>query len=1826
MALADCIKKFGTAIDEDTAMAMLERSEELQRQGMTELEAERLVLREAADDLQKDLNSLKQQVGEQPDAVAEYETGQAINERFNEQKKQAELSGAPMTMFMVADKTMADIEKAGRVDEFLAKAKNVLNQLLPGMQLQAFETAAAYRQKIAEIAKGAGSTDTDVSRLESSYGLFDPGTKSIYLNMEAIRNDNRETTPVHEVLHPMVRHAAMKDEYTLRNLAESILALKDSGIAGVDAAISHAYLKEYPASQINDELVTEFLAQVVAGNVDLSKIEKSVADKLIDLLNQLFKAMGIEYQLSNPSDLRRLSEATVAAFNEGDVKPFVDATGRIQEGEVGAMGEDRLAMDALKDVESTANAIRDQNIGAAEILLPKVFDKENKLLDENGEPVKLYHSSNSLFDTFKKTKEKDGRFGAGVYLSFTPGNYFGDYTYVANAYLKTDYGDGYIHGKVGSETAQVVIYDPKNTVIVDVLNKNGNSVFDYAKKISEAYHAAKKDGSNPELVKAVEDVIGNSVQQTNPTRFMAATPEQQLAKAQRDLAAAENRVAGSQAQQTDMFGGGVQQGLFSGMSREDVQAFLEPYRNKVRLAQEAVDKAANAAPKQEPGQMTMFMAAPANSLTQKMRGYAERMLASGKSKEQVSKAIKNATLLSDAEVSEIVDAAERVMGADTMQQQEIPGLDEMRETIIDFGREMRKAYARGKREGGNEAAQTFKEYEQMRTRIREMITDMLKTVKKMGLLKGGEITPDLMASIVRRLAKAKTSAGLLSFYDYFKQVLRDINYDAKLSKANAVASKIKKWNKSKTISKNAAMREAVREFLAITPNKVSDIDAYLSIAEKIANTVQGIKISAGVTNDASVVNESPEISLQDIKDYNKQQQDAMLEKAEDAIIDQYADYAAMGIIDPSAMTLEEMQEIINLIDGTNDGNSKLEERIAVAEKKLAEMRKAVGYNQMSLDDVTTPDMTDSEKAIIEKLRAIDVEKLGILELAKLNDAINNIVVNTDFHGAGEIAIVADAQRDADVALEDIKAAGLEGKMGDISGKAAQSFLSKDLLMQFIFRLNKLTSQMQRHIGMNGIMKGFTKAMTLQDAAIKRVDDLKKGLKVKDIDSPVNVFRRGVYADVANNYGGTEQDMQAEFERRKTWVAESAKRLLASGKLAERQEGKLVQQVYDELLANSNTLAEVEAKVLPHNMAVVNEWRAIHAERKEYTKEHAEQYNNLMWEDVNNYTSTSPKAVGESQSDAAINQFDKAFTSRGIAHTMAGSKNKKIRSAAPPNNRVLNLDFDAVQAKAYYETNYDVEVANSIAKFKAILRHPESNKIFGSQENKDAVMQNVKATYLQQKGKNPPLVITDRLAEDFERGFVRRLQAAAARLSLGSVTQIVKQYPSVAMGTLLNLGKDAHLYGRSVREHFKDEEALVRLYKQYPIGQRGGTQAGYKKDIEIAGTEKTQVGGALASASEMAGKYFDKVNEYILSPLQFADVRVARHSWLAYYMQDLKRQGIDIADIDMSKEADSPNDEAAAYAELMVSRSQNPNDPTSMAAIFKQRGIGKLLFRVIMPFSTFSTNMRGRIINDFKKVRSGDAQQALEGSRSLIATGVEQMVFNSIKVYVLNQLVAAPATAFLKGLFDMDEEEEDNYKDPLITVFGKEFQSSSNAKQVLANSMSDFFFSGMGSAVQTTGNAISNKIYGAFVDEKYKDGKVSEEPTLFYTPSKLTDALFDPSVYGMYGIAIQKAMETYQIADEAFGYTDMYFKDERKELVYSERMKTKKVPLPEEYQRAYMLIFLTNALSLAGVGDAQISQINSKLKRQVDKKVQEEFGGRKFTITDEANENVQRANQ
>lgn len=325
---------------------------------------------------------------------------------------------------------------------------------------------------------------------------------------------------------------------------------------------------------------------------------------------------------------------------------------------------------------------------------------------------------------------------------------------------------------------------------------------------------------------------------------------------------------------------------------------------------------------------------------------------------------------------------------------------------------------------------------------------------------------------------------------------------------------------------------------------------------------------------------------------------------------------------------------------------------------------------------------------------------------------------------------------------------------------------------------------------------------------------------------------------------------------------------------------------------------------------------------------------------------------------------------------------------------------------------------------------------------------------------------------------------------------------------------------------------------------------------------------------------------------------------------LLSKGIDINAIEWNKAHETFNPEAAAYAEQMVSRSQNPNNNTELGSLYRDTQGGSLILRnVVLPFSSFAVNQRVRMINDMEKIlRGGDKAEAI---RSLTATLAEQAIFNAVKVYILAPLttMGARSLAAAFGFWDdKDEEKSKAYENIDINIADAHFKTTDKFKKFAANTIGDFFFNGMGNATQQELQDKMNWLYSNIASETYPNGgKPTTTPKLFYTydPSKEDRGNFTGA--GMYGILPSQIADLNRNKHEVFtGTTERVIKGGTENV-----KQTETADITPEERKLFALSFMINVFAVAGIGDAEVTSINRKMQHIMDQKMKERYGGERI---------------
>ena len=275
--------------------------------------------------------------------------------------------------------------------------------------------------------------------------------------------------------------------------------------------------------------------------------------------------------------------------------------------------------------------------------------------------------------------------------------------------------------------------------------------------------------------------------------------------------------------------------------------------------------------------------------------------------------------------------------------------------------------------------------------------------------------------------------------------------------------------------------------------------------------------------------------------------------------------------------------------------------------------------------------------------------------------------------------------------------------------------------------------------------------------------------------------------------------------------------------------------------------------------------------------------------------------------------------------------------------------------------------------------------------------------------------------------LNRLSGIGTSRILGGPTQFVKQLIPM-VNTLSNAGgmnsvQAIGLMGNPDVRKLIDESGR-------PIANRG-----------VESQTTTSFNSALdAKAKTKGGKLVDNLANlnklYLKNFLVAPDKLAARQGFIAYYLQDLKKQGVDVSGIDWSTH--KLNDRAADYAQQQVDRQQNVSDIDLQGRIYRSNNpYADLTRKILLPFANFVMNQKIRMYNDVTTIlsKSASKQDKLKAARS-VAVGLpaETILFNATG-YAITTLLGGLARS-IKGYEEDDEEGKERFEKALRIVTGK----------------------------------------------------------------------------------------------------------------------------------------------------------------------------------------------
>ena len=1088
------------------------------------------------------------------------------------------------------------------------------------------------------------------------------------------------------------------------------------------------------------------------------------------------------------------------------------------------------------------------------------------------------------------------------------------------------------------------------------------------------------------------------------------------------------------------------------------------------------------------------------------------------------------------------------------------------------GESIKQAYEKGSKEGVDQAKKT--------------LTDELK---KAFDKVGQKLSPKQVKAIITKAAKIGRSVK--GFNDYIERVINNADYSTELNRGKGLRKAINKATRIKEANKKLGGNNinAMREFTSLDPSKVSNIEEYNDIANRLFNATKKVEL-----NPSKKRYYIPDITNKEVLDYvaKEKELNAKYEQAE--VLERYNDLLDRGILKAdNSLTPEQMKSLVDAFDpdahaGLTDAEieAKLEEVKAKAKDVKDTFVAAVTDQLKDVQDYLNyerPNMTPLQIKNVEALLKLDPSKLSTPDLARAYKQVQNLLNNNSFAGIEELAVTSELQKE-------IPARRFVARQFQNVKKVLSSARSIDQVMNVIYLFDKAAAEASKVSGINEIRDGFSQAERKASDVFTQIHDMEKKMG-SDIKSPENNLKRWAIAYIDSNLGGLPEELKLDFDRKKAEIKNNARKLqeVKEGTKKEREalnkQGEMLQKIYDEHFDGKNSVEEVMNSFDDNNKAIVKKWQESFANEAEHTFETAEHsYGQTNLPIQNNYTPIRTKALkGEPQRPIdALN-----FRQTGTKAKMAGSKNA-LTTNPLSEGKVHNLDFDKVMRDVYWETVSDNHTSRGITKVKRLFDTGLADELFGSRENSEVVKRNATTMIRQRRGDTAFMSPEERYVKEKLDYIANR----SVQTALHGVFQLPKQYLSVAVRAITGGGGNIVDFVKAAR--YTDHPVL----KENNIGSRGSTKAGLEKQ-----SMAEKLLGENSQSANPITKSIDYIAEQVAKPLEKGDVMVARQSWIMYYMDYLKTEkGIDITKEDWGDLLDKNDKDAAAYAEHKVSTTQNPNDPASMAPMYGAEGLfgkgamAKFARDILLPYNSFAANMKMQQIADIQKLATKGSR--VEGAKSLAGNVLEQVAFNALKVAVIAPLMKAVADEFIKyaGLKD----DSTKYSDKM-----SEGKAKPMGQKIAENSADDILFGGIGTYGKNVSKRAINTLYNLASDKS---------PESMLWTEKAQDALKHSNEgvlpvyeqgfgeYGLYGSLVESASNLGDVLPYVVGTEKRKFVGTKKgEPVYET------VPLTKGEKQAASIIAVVEFGKLTGVSEATISDINSRVKREFDKHIGRTYG-------------------
>lgn len=1048
----------------------------------------------------------------------------------------------------------------------------------------------------------------------------------------------------------------------------------------------------------------------------------------------------------------------------------------------------------------------------------------------------------------------------------------------------------------------------------------------------------------------------------------------------------------------------------------------------------------------------------------------------------------------------------------------------------------------------------------------------------------GILTLTQATQLTKAAANVKTPSSLRRFEQTADRIINNAEYALKLKEAQKVQSIISKKSRQKAYPSN--ITKMMADFANINPSLVPDIDQYLFYANEVLSTlVKPTKknIDSGKYKSIS----TDEIYSEYIDRYNSVSQEDL---KQDMLYD-YAELVELGILDKS-LSISEIKEIVESIY-----DEKKEDKGKGSDDRLQSLKKLVDYKIIELKNTPKKNLTDKAKEQLDIIENADIEgaNLSASELGELYLYIQNYLQNGKLNNVSSITskLAANDAITKYLAKGDIPRKILDGIRG-----AAFGLMNITQLLESITSSQKVAADLYKTTFLYEFAEKKAKAQNKLSEKNKELN--KKFNKLKESHSTTDKADRMIYSFLS-------QVPQEDYADALDYIDSSiAYYENGDAGFESKEVGAKARELFNSKYKGTNNIGEVS--ISKNNQSMIDWMRNLFAEIKDEYFENAEISHNRTLEETSKDGTYLPFISRRKRTGSKENVVDETlsnpakFLENVILPNKSGSTNKR-KNVFNSKDRFMPLDFESEMMRVYESNIMDIETSFTIKKIAAFFRNQNSVDTFGDYNFHNSFLKRTKE-YVNTSWADSDLGSYER--EAFK--VFSFLTSLSTRVALGGVKQVLQQTVPVLVNTGVVLGSPKKM-ADGLMDRVSNDFAK-KTYEGTPVSRRSFSEQDTRKIYaNIPERTKETFIGRLIAGFNLTEKQAEKVMLYFI---QEGDKLAAQASWLAYYKDFL---GNDFKG--WEEESKGRNQEAAAYADLMINNTQNVNDIDIQADWIKpkQGDAGKRYLGLVraaeFPFVSFALNQSMDIMVQFSKLRT----KPNEALRRLGGRLAEQFTYISMR-YIIHALFGGIATGLLR-LYGIDtEDEETDWEKELYGIIASSIIQFTpfmgifdDMNGTVSESLNKFYFNNMPEEKRKEYTGKSDKLLSK-LKPKERDKILSKAFERFsrsdaplFVPSKTYDE-FD---MGALGIGAQNHLNDISLVKKALEAN----RDDGKIMYEYETKKGDviEIDLKENEQDALILFAIMESSDISVPND--VAAIGRKAKTKIfNKKFEELFKNKK----------------